>query len=306
MPWTGIPAKRSSATALKTKARALIGVLVLAACMGPIALVVSLAHKAPAPVQIAQSGATPARALASIAGAEFLAAEPYTVPVSNGITATHGAEPVTPPTSNPTQTPGPAVRPSSLSVVAMVPSSSFSKRVDGLSYTVEDFLVQTKARLYTLSVTVLDAQAGPVLAAQPSLVAYHGAPTQTLPRVDYSTDPGVQKTLPAGLRSQVAAWAQAYASDDQHELQVLANHPGPYAALGGFALTGTPQIVTVVRAGAYDYVRISALLSTSGAQRYRAEMEFDLLVLPGNDLPKIVAWGPAGDVPLTPYSNVIR
>jgi hypothetical protein len=262
--------------------------------MGPLALIVAVSHhNAPATTAPATSPTqTLAASLAAIAASEFLSGQPYTIPLSSGIDPNHG------------QSSAQGARPIAFHYSNLLPIGLTSNTVDGLAYDSVQFLVSTPSVSYTLDLAMLITTSGPVLAAQPALLPYFGAATGTAPRLDYSSDPDVLSTIPAGLQSQVNLWATDYATGNSAGLAIVANHPGTYRTLGGFTVDGSPQIITVVNTKSGYYVRVSVLFSSDSAHGYAAETEFDLLVLPGS-IPKIVAWGPPGDANLVPYSNVV-
>jgi hypothetical protein len=291
-PWTAIPAQRSSAAVLKVKLWLVLGVLALGFVMGPIALVIALSHRGgPAASSPPSTVGSTASALAQIAASEYIAGQPYTIPVAAGMNPDHGAPQGSQPLPNATLT---------------YAGASPHAPLDGIQFSIQKFLVTSGSSIYRLDLLMESTPQGPVLGAQPGLLPYVPAPSGTDQRLDFSNDPGALQATPSNLQEQINRWATAYASGDSQTLALLANHPGNYSALSGFTVASQPRILSVVQtSGGNLIVRISLLLSPNNAHGFQSTTELDLLVRTGSGIPEIVAWGPPGDEPLAPYSNVV-
>lgn len=293
--WSAVPAARSSAPLLKVKLWLVLGLLAFLVVLSPLAMIVALTNKpaaTPTPVATAP-GPTFTSALAQVAALEFLSGQPYTIPVASGVDTSHGAA------TNPGGTP------ISLGATNVIFAGTTPGSLAGTSYEIEHFVYSANSKLYHLDVTMIDTDKGGVLGAQPSLFPANMAPTGSVPALNY-TNASNTVAAPPNLQSQVNDWATAYAANDSATLAQLANHPGTYAGLGGYTVSGTPTVVSVTSDGSNYIVRVSLLLSSTSAQGYQTETEYDLLVYPGAGLPNIVAWGPPGERPLTPYENLVK
>ena len=291
-PWTAIPAQRSSVAVLKVKLWLVLGVLVIGFIMGPLALVVALSHRGGSAASPQPSTAeSTASALAQIAANEYIAGQPYTVPIASGMNPDHGASQGSAPLPNASLT---------------YAGSTQHTPLDGVQFSIQKFLVTSGTSIYRLDILMESTPQGPVLGAQPGLLPYVPAQSGTAQRLDYSNDPGALQATPSSLQGQINRWATAYASGDSQTLALLANHPGTYSALSGFTVVSQPKLLSVVQtSGRNLIVRVSLLLSPNNAHGFQLTTELDLLVLPGSGIPEIVAWGPPGDEPLVPYSNVV-
>jgi len=290
--WSAVPAARSSAPLLQVKLWLVLGLLAVLVIMGPLAMVIALTNKAPAPATppAVPPGPTYTSALAQVAAVEYLTGIPYTIPLATGIDPNHGA-------AN-----NSAGNPISLGATGLVFAGNVTNQIGGVSFQIDHFLFTQNSNLYHLDVTMINTPSGGVLGAQPALFPADNAPSNSTPPLNYAQSPNAVSP-PANLQTQVNTWATAYATDNSTELAQLANHPGNYIGLGGYSVVGTPQIISTITYGSDYIVRVSVLLSSLSAQGYQAQTEFDLLVYPGSGLPLIVAWGPPGALPLIPYSN---
>jgi hypothetical protein len=174
-----------------------------------------------------------------------------------------------------------------------------------------------ESRLMSIAVTMLLTEEGPVLGASPSLAPYDTSVAK-YDALDYQTDPGFNAGAPAQpVQDKVSQWAAAYASNDGTALATLAGDPSTevvYTGLGGFtasniSYTGFIPVATVAAVNGItftdpQYVRVKLLLTAASPQGYAVQAEFDLLVTEAaSGQPHVVAWGPAGSAPLTPFEN---
>ena len=300
--WSAIPARRSNSVELGTRRRVLISFVVLAMLSGPLSLVASVAlrpHSAAPIIQVSD----PQAALASIAAQDFIAGRGTLVDYASGEATTSNAiDPNLRPPSNITST--------GLGVTSFAYAGSSSLTVALREYEVHTFWVGTATKILRVGVTTtLDGGGNPVLASQPSLLPQAITPAKPVDPVDFSNAKGVVTAVPSGFEGQLTRWSNAFASDDRATLADLVNSPGNYVGLGGFSVVGTPTILTVLTDGRSNWlnVRVRITLAQVGNPGFSAISDYDLLVKPDGNLPKIIAWGSAGTTgfPLEAYSNSV-
>lgn len=300
--WSAVPAQRSNAMELNTRRKILLTLVIIAIVSGPLSLVLSL-RSAPVPVTPVIQVSDPSSALASIVAQDFIAGRATLVPfATSGGAEFSGVNPNLRPATSELE----AVYPLGVLSFAYAGFSNYS--LGGRDFKIHSFLLETKSSILKLGVvTTLDANGQPVLAAQPSIMPNEAVLAPSVSPVDFSGALSEIKSIPAGFDAQMLKWATAFASDDRVALKELVNAPGVFTGLGGFMLEGTPQIITVLSdttSGLLN-VRVRVNLVSITAPGFTAISDYDLLVKPEGDLPKIIAWGVAGTtaLPLTPFYN---
>lgn len=287
--WSAVPAERSSRVSLRSRQRLIVGGVLAAAAAGPLALLLTLASGSSAQPAADGGSLSTAHAYARIVAQDYLAGRSTVVPVARNINPTMGHSNDSP----------------SLSVQAMT-DGAVQAGVDGSqSYSVHHFTVQTSGRLFDLAVTMVQGANGPVLGAHPSLLAVGGEPG-TVPAMDYGDSPDKINGAPDGpLVEQVNKWAAAYAAGDSDSLKALVDGAGTYLGLGGFKVDGAAAVVnSVENQDGTVVVRAKVPLVAASNPALTFYAEYDLLVQPDGELPKVLAWGPAGSGPtLQPYQN---
>ena len=301
--WSAIPARRSNSMELGMRRRLLISLVVVNMLSGPLSLVASVALRPKASTPVIQSS-DPQAALASIAAQDFIAGRGTLVDYATGEASTTAAlEPSLRIAGAPANTSG-------LGATSFAYAGATTLTVDLRKYEVHTFWVGTATKILRVGVTTtLDNAGNPVLAAQPSLLPQFVSPAAPVAPIDFANDPGVLSSVPSGFEGQLSRWATAFAADDRATLSDLVNNPGTYVGLGGFTVASKPTIITVVTDGRNDWlnIRVRLDLTQVGNPGYRVISDYDLLVKPEGDLPKIIAWGAAGSTgaPLAAYSNAV-
>jgi hypothetical protein len=302
--WSAIPARRSTEMELAVRRRLLVSLVILAMLSGPMSLFISLAMR-PAPVAPIVQTTDDEAALASIAVQDFINGVPTKVQVASDDTI--GAAVV-----------NPLLRSDGLSAPELEPlgATSFAyagavvRTVNGRTFKIHTFWVGTADTLYRVGVVTTRNEAGePVLAGHPSLLpAEYQVSAPTAP-IDFAEDAGALSGAPLGLNSQVLKWASAFAGDDRVALKEVVDNPGVFRGLGGFVVVDAPRILTVVIDGREDWLNVRVRIELASVTRpgFRVTADYDLLVKPVGDLPKILSWGPAGSTgtPLQAYANAV-
>lgn len=164
--------------------------------------------------------------------------------------------------------------------------------------------------LLELTVTLRTDADVPVLAAQPSLAAAPNVDGERYAAIDLEQEAeATEGRITEAIREQVDAWAQALAEDDRSALKSLTGDGRPgtvYRGIGGFTASAS-SVRHPTASSDGEFLLVQARVSLVRAQGWEVTSDYDLLIAePTTDLPKIVAWGPAGEAPeLEPYQNAV-
>jgi hypothetical protein len=301
--WTAVPARRLGQRDLNVRIWAVLGALMLAAITGPVALIMAGGDSGVAPVTTYR--VDPVARLATQAAVDFLAGRPTSVTAAEGVDVAFGAQ------RSQVEIGAAAVR----SPLAEVAETAVVDR-QRLSYLGRSYEVVTIIAVgrdgsrWTVAVPVyID---GPALAAGVTLLPSDVGGVLRAPALNYVEDERRTGTSES-VRALVTAWATAYAAGDEVALKQIAGDPQPgrYRGLGGFSVNLTPVIVSAVTVtgdggSPVQILRVAVWMRPVAALSAQPiAVEFDLLVeQPGTDVPKVVAWGPAGSAPsLVRYGN---
>lgn len=310
-----IPAKRSNAMEASRRYKIVVGCLLLAALLGPLGLLLSLA-RAPQPVDVTTLQPL-GRGLSEVVARDYLAGRVPDVPHVKdfdpkvlGRASVNGFQPLQ---------------------YDYLAWERFERAEFGPEFEVNYFVVIPSAReaasdqplgatpptvrpLQVAVSTLITPEGEALLAAVPTIELWEksGASSdlsgsyQDLPE---KIDPGEAP----GLQAQLERWAKAYAEGNSDDLRTYANEDDrslTYPGLGGFTSQGV-QVLSLIPAGENLFVA-RARVQLVGAQGsvsegFQSEVEFDILV---SDLdkadPGILAWGPAGSAgTLEPYDNAV-
>lgn len=296
--WAAIPAARSSMPVLKVKLWLVLGTLFFSAAMGIISIVIVLAGtSAPAPVTTGPSTAN--QAFAETVAYDFLAGRSTQVAVATGVDRNfgRGTDVIT-----------------AQAVESVIPVSVDYQTVNGLPVELYRFAaVLTGGRTLQVTVPVQPTTIGPVLLAAPAVFAPQSyAADDVVDAFDYTQLLAANSGSPSpNTTAVVDQWAQAYAAGDSATLQRdVVGDPDPngvYVGVGGLTASEVKVISWFPRdeTGQYVSLRVSVLLSSTGAEKWTVRSEFDLLVKdPTSATPKVQAWGPVGSGPtLTAFQN---
>ena len=341
--FTWVPARRSDETSATKRVRRILVVLTIAAIMGPLAFLVSLAKGG---AEVDTSAIIPeGRAVADAAAYQFLTGQPVSVPVANTVNLDElqGSDRTVPlpyPASSITwdsfklnEFTGTTELTAKFEVhtflvVPTLPEASGAR----LEVDPEDTRAKEEAEVpqleqstllvpQALEVPILLTQEGPRLAGAPSFSPWRGASAKQEGVADYS-DFSVGETVdvPSQVTKQISVWAKAYAEDDRRALLTVTGDTDPnhvYMGLGGFTIPAEGsqvQILSATNAGPDTMllrVRVRMQEATTsaapaeGQTPHTAAQDFDVLVAnPNNAQPSIQAWGAAGSAAsMSPYSN---
>jgi len=148
----------------------------------------------------------------------------------------------------------------------------------------------------------------PVVAADPSILPYT-AQASSPQAITQPPAGGLSATLSSGSTSQIDAWAQAWASNNQQQLYQLAGDTSSqtFFGLGGWTLVQNPQVVNVQQRGNQQLVTVILTMAPSSKSSEVIQSPYQLLLQPiTQPLPNVVAWGPAGiGWSLKPYQNAV-
>jgi hypothetical protein len=279
---------------LRTKLALILGAVGLAAVSGPLALLFG-GSSAPAAAPLNGTLITQSTAAAQIVAVDFLNGRATHVPVANGSGA--GAAAVS---SN-------FASSSHLAYLQLAFAGSVQKTDNSVVYELDKFLVETTTGMYTLSVPMRATASGPVLGAAPSLSKTALPFSNAVDPLNYSSDQGFvagNTAYPApyngNIQSVVNRWATAYASNNQHNLQVVTQYTQQitYPALGHFTAS-LATIQSEVPTSAGLYARVEVRLHQGS---FATNADYDVLILnPNTANPSIVSWGAAGSAPLTRF-----
>ena len=291
------PAKRSSAAVLRVRLAVVLAVLLFSSAAGVFSACAWLL--APGRGSSTTVDATPvpqARAEAELVLRSLLRAEPFTVPLADGV----GNDPTGQQAAAPAVLNGYAW--SGFDVEELVSSKKRSV------FEIHRFVVSSTdpPGLFDAFVTLSLTPSGPVLATYPSLMPTR-SPSVDGTRVDYSEFDKAPVSGP--VQARVVEWLSAFAADTGTDLFAFSgdNTAGVYRGLGGFtAHDGT--ILSSVNHSGGEFLVVRAGVRLVSANGYAMYNELDLLI--GSHTtprPYVVAWGPAGSGNgLRPYVNAVR
>lgn len=298
-PLTAIPATRSPAKVLKAKQTTVMALLVGCMLAGPLSFVLTVLQSSDPVTSNTVSHPTTVASFAEIVARDYLSGRPTIMPVAEDVDPTFGFA-ITAETQD---APGFAFESLTLYSVR-------SSIVDQRSLYTSIFRVQTTDGLFDLTiVTGQDALNLSILVAQPSLTRSTVAASAVAEAPRYQLDPNLLADTPGSVIAAAERWAAPFADDDRDQLRLVVGggpQQGDYVGIGGFALSGRPEILAVVAAeDGSATVRARLVFSQTGANRFQSSSEFDLLVQDYTSADaRVVAWGPAGSGPtLTPYQN---
>lgn len=294
--FSAIPTARFSAKTLNTRVIIITTIVLLAALMGPLAMVVALTS-VPPPAQAPPRQVSLQSGLAAIVARDYLDAKPTKVPVASGVNPSFGVS-----YSHPHHLPKPLPH-STLYLISSTSATTTHSKV-----MIDRFITSVNGNILIVAVPMKLTSEGPVVATDPSFMPYIAAPTGQFSPFTYGRQKNILATPPPGFQPQLLAWAKAFASNNSSELQIIANTSQPYHGLGGFKVVGTPSVVSVVPAtGKNEVVRVQLTLAPKTDPYLTLYASYDLLVTPYGNLPKISAWAPAGtaasNTPLTPSAT---
>jgi len=236
-------------------------------------------------------------AAAQTAAVDYLQAQSYPLPLAQGLSRYLGRN-YTDPTSDQTQVGAP------ISVVSL---SVYKIQYEGSVVLVQ--LLAEPAQGSELLVVVPMQMRGqvPVLVGYPSLLPYTAA-VAAPPAITAAPTQGVSP-LPAGAQSQLDAWAQAWATNNQAQLYSLSGDTSnqTFYGLGGWTLQQPPQVVQTQQRGDQELVTVVLTLAAQSNPSQVLQTPYQVLLQPvGQPLPDVVAWGPAGvGWGLRPYQQAL-
>ena len=290
--WTAIPALRSNSIGLQKRFYLVIGILVVIAITGPISLLVALGSKPVAVVAPQSSGLGEYVVVAKIAAQDWLAGRKTYVPLSSGLDRSFNQ-------NGQITEPMPYI---TLEYYKSEPSFDL-----GRSYNLNYFMLVTKSTSYRVVVTTETISNVTTVVAAPSMEMITYSENVSEPYDYLNHDEATQGISDQAITTSVYNWAEAYVSNDTEALKSIVNDNNDYRGLDGFSLVGKPIIVSSLPDTTTSYyIRVKLLISPSSAKLLKLSVDYDLLVIAeGKEIPHVVAWGPAGSAPLTPYQNRI-
>jgi hypothetical protein len=290
--WTNIPAARSSAARLKLRVWLVLGTLTTAAALGLFSAAAWMSFDAPVIPDIPR--AAQATAHATAVAEAFVAGRTIVMPTAENVELR----------------PKPA---EGMSFPGAMPGISnvtwngvLFQRANDRELENHRFLLIGPETLRQLEVVMQITDAGPVLAAAPSLAPVN-VPARPPRRLDWSDRGLIQLDINQTLRDRIAEWAVAYGAGDTEKLRTLARDKEGrlFPALGG--LTVTADKVTVTALVPRGSIAVAHVIVPFTQDEYSGTLAFDLLIQDGTTTdPAIVAWGPAGSGErLGEYENAI-
>lgn len=286
--WTAIPAARSSLPILTLRLYALLGTLVLAACLGVVS---TIAWTTADPPVVDFAAARPlAQAHALSIAESWVSGTATSLPVADGVDARFNEQ---------------GDGGMNITVRSLSPFRWVRDTVQGRVVETQYVLVDAVESDLIVAVPFVFDKGTPVLAAYPSLSpAPIVAPTSPL---EYQDVPALD-SIPAPIRERVAEWGSAYGRNDGAELRDLADDraatQAQYRGIGGLRLLSTPDIRTAIPTSTGLVLRVRFTYQGEGGGA-GLSMDMDMLITAADSFtPRIVAWGPAGTGPsLRPYTN---
>ena len=308
MPITARPRELPFHKVAEIRTKVVVALILVAALMGPIALVVAATSK-PASAPPAANAMGAEEPMAAIAASDFLAGRATTLPLASGVDPYFGRQ--TPATGAGTASTAAVPIPHS----SIVWSQTTDGDIGGQSYELDTFLVISGTTRYDLCVQVVDVPGvGPVIGADPTLtlsnmevVAAGSGPAG----LDYSALQGKKpESVPASATSSADRWATDYVQNDQSDLYNLtgdtADHT--YYGLSGWTLVSVtiPQSIATGNLAVLEVEVTMQSTDLGTKQPVTVTCDYDILEnnVTTQEKPNVVAWGPAGSGPtLYPYMN---
>ena len=291
--WTAIPATRSNAVSLKTKQLALFGVFGFMAILGPVSLVISLTSNNTSPV-VSSTGPGEEVATSKRALLDYFAGRETSVPLAGSVTDTFLVD-----QSAEAKIKFP-VR--SLDYIETVANSDNENY-----YNIHYFLLVSGDNTYKVSLSTSQIHGHSVIVAGPSIEPYYMNGGDQV-AIDYTYYTQVQYS--SDVTKAVQEWAEAYLSNDVEALKAAINDNNDYVGMDGLTMVSKPVIKSYFANGSSAntyYARVLIQYSVAGAKQLILTAEYDTLVMDdGTQLPHVVAWGSAGNTPLTPYQNRVN
>lgn len=307
---TEVPVERRSPGWRKWWPRIVIGLLVFAALMGPMAAsrVANLEiPEPPAPDAEYRLAATEI-AQAFLDGRETGACVGESADDAVGRVALSGAVADEVGVDIDQETPG-ALDVASLTWVSFSRGDIGDQQVETHQFSV----VTDTDQAFALEVPVADTDDGACLAGGLALVPAPRPSSDTAESIDWSEVlPDNTAQLSDGGEDQVQVWAQAWSAGDERALYTLTGDTRNvrYRGLGGFALGGEAVVTSTITTDPADpsadqIVTVVVTLVSAENPEFATTATYDLLVSnPDQPLPFIVAWGPAGSgLDLEPLGN---
>ena len=290
--WTSIPAIRSNSIGLQKRFYIVLGILLIICLTGPLALLISLGSKTSTPVVPESSGLGEYVVTAKIAAQDWLAGRKTLVPLAPGIERSFNQE----------NLPSQPMLYNSLDYYKTEPSFD-----SGHTYNLNYFTLAAKSNNYRIVVTTETVNGLTTIVAAPSL-EMNVYSEKVAGSYDYLNHKGASQNISdQAIINSVNNWANAYVGNDSEGLKTIVNDNNNYQGIDGFSLIGDPVIVSSLPDTATSYyLRVKLIISPSSAKLLKLSADYDLLVIAeGKQIPHVVAWGPAGSAPLTPYQNRI-
>lgn len=291
--WTAIPATRSNSVSLKAKQLALFSIFGFMAILGPISLVISLTSNTSTPVT---SSVGPGEEVATAKKAllDYFAGIETTVPLAGSVTQNFSVD------QNSESKMKFSVR--SLDYIETVPNSDRDT-----NYNIHYFLLVSGENTFKVSLSTSQVDGHSVIVAGPSIEPYYMT-NGNQEAIDYTYYSQVQYS--ADVSKAVQDWAEAFFTNDVEALKAAINDNNEYVGMDGLTMVSTPKIKSYfansASANTY-YARVVIQYSVAGAKQLILTAEYDTLVMDdGTQLPHVVAWGSAGNTPLTPYQNRVN
>ena len=239
---------------------------------------------------------------AETAAIDYLSAQPYHLPVAQGLDSSLGRSYQDPQT-------GQTVTGDAIPFTAINLYKTIYEGTPGTSsaITLEQFVVDGPHD-WLLTVPLQMSGDTPVVAADPTLLPYT-VQVSSPAAITQPPQNGISATLSAGSKSQIGAWAQAWVSNNQQQLYQLAGDTTnqTFFGLGGWTLIQAPQIINVEQRGDQQLVTIILTIAPSSNANQVVQSPYQLLLQPVTQpLPNVVAWGPAGvGWSLKPYQQAL-
>lgn len=290
--WTAIPALRSNSIGLQKRFYLVIGILSVIAITGPLAIIIALGSKPPAVVTPDQSGLGEHVVVAKIAAQDWLAGRKTSVPLSSGVETSFNQDGLI-------SEPMPYI---SLDYYKSEPSYD-----SGHSYKLNYFILTTKNASFKVVVTTETENDFTTVVAAPS-IEMNRYSEYSSGAYDYlNHDNASEGNDNPAITKSVSNWASAFVNNDVEGLKTIINDDNDYRGMEGFTLENEPIIVSSLPDTANSfYLRVKLFISPTSAKLLKLSVDYDLLVVAeGKQIPHVVAWGPAGSAPLTPYQNRI-
>lgn len=252
------------------------------------------------------------RGFGQIVASDYLAGRRTALPAASGVGSSLGRNPV-----------------SVGSIVSAVNTSALSKltkaqpitvhalawagaqhvTINGQGQVIDRYYADTNLGTFVVSVPLSITPKGhPFLGGLPSISAMPNAGRGASSAINYNNDFRQQFSLTGPENQQVAAWAQAFASDNSQQLYALTGDTAPATFVGirGWKLLG--HAVTSAAPGKTTVIaQVALVLQSRSNPSVIVTSSYDLLLGDLNHaVPSVVAWGPPGSGPtLRPLQNAL-